>query len=284
MELLSSTTPYSSLQFQSATDDFLRAVVAGPKALEEFSQKWSALQKGFSLATAESKLTQQTISMAAVTANDISILGQSFVDLQVQASSIEASLRAESEAILSNFFGSDSKKPNSRLSKPSLQSPRHPTSTPISNALANMLPQENGRGTISMTESAQSSSDPNPLPEFIEHAYKFFVANIFNPYPTREEKQAIVDQSNTGRVTVNSLTNWFTNARRRCGWADILKRRCDGDREEMVDLAKRVFVQPDPKRPVDERVIAEFMEMKENAESMYERNTRVSSWIDELDD
>ncbi|KAF8516121.1 hypothetical protein BU17DRAFT_67546 [Hysterangium stoloniferum] len=168
------------------------------------------------------------------------------------------------------------------IAKPSLQSPRHPTSTPIASALAPILPTRNG-STMSISESARSASDPNPLPEFIEHAYKFFVANIFNPYPTRDEKQAIVDKTNNTCVTVTTITNWFTNARRRCGWADILKRRCNGNRDEMIDLAKRVFVRPDPRNPVDSRIVTEFMEMKESVESMYDRKTRTSAWIEDLD-
>ncbi|KAF8526482.1 hypothetical protein JB92DRAFT_2677545, partial [Gautieria morchelliformis] len=73
---------------------------------------------------------------------------------------------------------------------------------------------------------------------FIEHAYKFFVSHIFNPYPTREEKQAIADETNNSRVTRSTVSNWFANARRRCGWIDILKQRCNGNRDQMVDLAK----------------------------------------------
>jgi cell fate (sporulation/competence/biofilm development) regulator YlbF (YheA/YmcA/DUF963 family) len=52
----------------------------------------------------------------------------------------------------------------------------------------------------------------------------------------------------------------------------------------MVDLAKRVFVRPDARNPVDSRIVAEFMEMKERIELMYERKTRTSSWIEDLDE
>ncbi|KAF8516120.1 hypothetical protein BU17DRAFT_92955 [Hysterangium stoloniferum] len=221
--------------------------------------------------------------MLEVMTNSLEMLKIQIADMQHTASSTTSGLIAEWNEILP----SESSIPtasltSSRALKPSLQPLRYPTSTPIASALAPILPTRNG-STMSISESARSASDPNPLPEFIEHAYKFFVANIFNPYPTRDEKQAIVDKTNNTCVTVTTITNWFTNARRRCGWADILKRRCNGNRDEMIDLAKRVFVRPDPRNPVDSRIVTEFMEMKESVESMYDRKTRTSAWIEDLD-
>lgn len=206
-----------------------------------------------------------------IIAHNVATVAQAFIEVEEAKKLCTSSLQAEWEAILTRGNSPPKQGAPSRARKPFLQSPRHPTS------------KRNASNLTSITQSTSiPDSDPNPLPEFVEHAYKFFVANIFNPYPTREEKQTIVEKSNHSDITFNSISNWFINVRRRCGWTEILRQRFDGNKELMVDVAKQVFLHPNPSRPVDPEVVAEFMEFKENVESMYE-NLRVSPWIEDLE-
>ncbi|KAF8581661.1 hypothetical protein K439DRAFT_1662201 [Ramaria rubella] len=276
-------------RLSSIEGQFLDATLGGPKSLAAFVDIWSTLQKDVATGMSTSMWSADTMTLAETIATHISVLVKSFLDIEATTASRHSILLNQCQDILvkdfsnTTTFESDvSLPPSHRSPKPYLQSLRHPTS--VTSAFAQVFPSRNPSSAISITESTRSASDPNPLPEFIEHAYKFFVTNIFNPYPTREEKQAIVDKTNNSRVTMTSISNWFTNARRRCGWAEILKRRCNGNREEMVDLAKRVFVKTDTRRLVDPRVVSELMEMKQNVESMYERKTRTSAWIENLED
>ena len=272
---------------------FLNAVLEGPESLVEFSHRWSSLQKQIATKRKTACLDLKTASLARDVAASLSIMGKHLLEIEDVSSSLASQLMAEAKTVLESrdqslthdtSFCPPTSSPfqAGRTSKPSLQSIRHSTTTRVPSSLATVIPSRYPSSTASITGSPRSTSDPNPLPEFIEHAYKFFVANIFNPYPTREEKKAIVDQTNSSRVTVASISNWFTNARRRCGWAEILKRRCDGNRDEMVDLATRVFIEPDPNQPVDPQIVKEMMEMKANLESMYERKLRTSAWMNEI--
>ena len=269
-------------------ENFLRALDEGPDSLAHFASLWCDLQSDIVTARGSSAIDAETDALINLVANDVSALVECFIGIEAASSSCHSRLISEARTVLDAegppsqgskiLSSSHPSSPRYREAKPSLQPPRHPTTTPISSA-AVILPSS----TSSVTESTRSASEPNPLQEFIEHAYKFFVTNIFNPYPTREEKEAIVNKTNNSDVTLASISNWFTNVRRRCGWTDILKRRCNGNRDEMIGLATRVFVKPDPCHPVDPQIITEFMDMKKNIESMYERKTRTSAWIDELE-
>ncbi|KAF8581658.1 hypothetical protein K439DRAFT_1618870 [Ramaria rubella] len=253
--------------------EFLDATLGGPKSLAAFFNIWSTLQNDVATGLSASMWSADTMNLVETVATHIGVLVKSSLDIEATTASHHSTLLKECQDILVQDFSDttfkshmSSPRPH-RSPKPYLQSLRHPTKTPIASALAQVLPSRNPSSAISVTESTRSASDPNPLPEFIEHAYKFFVTNIFNPYPTREEKQAIVDKTNNSRVTMTSISNWFTNARRRCGWAEILKRRCNGNREEMVNLAKRVFVKTDTRRLVDPRVLFSQSETGDGANS-----------------
>ena len=288
--------PGLNAEIQSALQATLQMLLdahsEGPDSLVTFTRTWSGLRDQIDAGKASSSLDELTLSLAHSVAMQVSAISGAFLDIENATSTLHDSLSSEMEAILDKHLTSlEHSSPNdpalslpSRcLPKPSLQPNRHPTWTPITAALANIPPFGNSSGIEFVTKSTHPASDPNSMPEFIEHAYKFFVANIFNPYPTREQKEAIVRQTNHEHATIFSISNWFINARRRCGWLDILKRRCNGNRNKMVDLAKRVFVKPDPCRPVHPQVMTELMEMKEKVESMYERKTRISSWVEELE-
>ena len=274
---------------------FLEAIEKGSDALSSFVTTWSTIQNDIMKAKEQSTLEQETITLANNVATNIAVLGQGFLDFETSSVGFYSCLVSESRVLMDAELQARRRKSNcssstspvsllySRVAKPSLQAPRHPTTTPVISTLPTILPSRHP-STGSLTGSSSSASDPNPLPEFIEHAYKFFVVNIFNPYPTREEKEAIVNQTTDRHVTLSSISNWFTNARRRCGWAQILKRRCDGNRDQMVDLATRVFIEPDPNHPVDPQIVKEMMEMKESLESMYEGKIRTSVWMNEIEE
>ena len=276
-------------------ENFLRALDEGPDSLARFASLWCDLQSDIVAARGSSALDAETDTLINLVANDVSALVECFIGIEAASSSCHSRLISEACTVLDAegppsasqggkiSSSSHPSPPRYREVKPSLQPPRHPTTTPISSAFAAIFPSRNSSGTGSVIESTSSAYEPNSPPEFIEYAYKFFVTNIFNPYPTRQEKESIVDKTNNSSVTLTSISNWFTNARRRCGWTDILKRRCDGNRDEMIGLATRVFVKPDPGHPVDPQIISEFMDMKKNIESMYERRTRTSAWIGELE-
>ncbi|SPO20255.1 related to homeodomain transcription factor bE2 [Ustilago trichophora] len=81
------------------------------------------------------------------------------------------------------------------------------------------------------------------LPSY--HMRKHFLATLDDPYPTQDDKEALVSITNeTASVTgskylnVHQLTLWFINARRRSGWSQILRKFARDDRQRMKLLVQ----------------------------------------------
>nr|DBA11481.1 TPA_inf: bE [Pseudozyma hubeiensis] len=86
------------------------------------------------------------------------------------------------------------------------------------------------------------------LPSY--HMRKHFLNTLDHPYPTQEEKEALVRITNESTASdesystsrpplgVHQLTLWFINARRRSGWSHILKRFAREDRSRMKRLVQ----------------------------------------------
>ena len=71
----------------------------------------------------------------------------------------------------------------------------------------------------------------------------WFLRNLGHPFPTREDKQAILAGSNarirdrTTRLRYNQVVLWFINTRRRCGWTSFLRKYANGNKDTMADIA-----------------------------------------------
>lgn len=75
---------------------------------------------------------------------------------------------------------------------------------------------------------------------------QWFLANLDSPYPTSEEKDNLTIDTNETLLrastphdklfSVEQLTLWFINARRRSGWTAIYKKFARGDRDRMAAL------------------------------------------------
>nr|DBA11483.1 TPA_inf: bE [Pseudozyma hubeiensis] len=103
---------------------------------------------------------------------------------------------------------------------------------------------------LQATEKVQS--DPQDISENLPSYYmrKHFLETLYSPYPTQEEKEALVritnessakdDPCSTSRppLGVHQLTLWFINARRRSGWSHILKKFAREDRSRMKRLVR----------------------------------------------
>ena len=92
-------------------------------------------------------------------------------------------------------------------------------------------------------ESQPSDDLSETLPAY--HMRKHFLATLDDPYPSQDEKEALVriinesvgctDTAPSGRdyFQPNQLTLWFINARRRSGWSSILRKFARNDRNRM---------------------------------------------------
>jgi C-terminal domain of homeodomain 1/Homeobox KN domain len=118
-----------------------------------------------------------------------------------------------------------------------------------------------------------------PCPPYIASAYKWLRHNIHKPYPTVEEIQSICANSDTSEKRIR---HWFISARRRMGWSKIAKEHFHSDREDMADAAYRALVEPDPKRPIEAKLMFEFVKMEVVAEGMYSSAFKPSQFAGSL--
>jgi hypothetical protein len=119
--------------------------------------------------------------------------------------------------------------------------------------------------------SSVSASTPSHIPPYIPPAYEWLLKNLHDPYPSNKVRQSICAQTST---SLKQVTSWFLSIRRRIGWTALARKHFANNRSETLDAAYRALVQDDPKRPLDSKIISEFMELRVVAESLYSDKLR----------
>ena len=76
------------------------------------------------------------------------------------------------------------------------------------------------------------------MPPYIRPAYTWLLSNLHNPYPSRETKAAIAEESGS---SPKDIDNWFINVRRRVGWNKLRAKYFENKRSLIVDAATRFF-------------------------------------------
>ena len=78
------------------------------------------------------------------------------------------------------------------------------------------------------------------MPPYIRPAYTWLLNNLHNPYPSKETKTTIAEESGSSPKDVD---NWFINVRRRIGWNKLRSKHFENKRSLIVDAATRFFKQ-----------------------------------------
>ena len=76
------------------------------------------------------------------------------------------------------------------------------------------------------------------LPPYIRPAYTWLLSNLHNPYPSKETKATIAEESGS---SPKDIGNWFINVRRRIGWNKLRSKRFENKRSLIVDAATCFF-------------------------------------------
>ena len=126
--------------------------------------------------------------------------------------------------------------------------------------------------------SAKAADASTTLPPYIRPAYTWLLSNLHNPYPSKETKATITEESGS---STKDIDNWFINVRRRIGWNKLRSKHFENKRSLIVDAATRFFkeVPPalhsstaptsaiDPKTNYD----SEFISIENTARDLYPR-------------
>nr|ANB43490.1 b mating type protein [Ustilago esculenta]QBH70115.1 homeodomain transcription factor bE1 [Ustilago esculenta] len=130
--------------------------------------------------------------------------------------------------------------------------------TVVSEALVQLEAQSKNIADDSAKEVFQllrsDTEGENPLSESLPsyHMRKHFLATLDDPYPSQDDKEALVEVTNESaarsdnkQLNVHQLTLWFINARRRSGWSHILRKFACNDRNRMRLLIQTKLVSSD---------------------------------------
>ncbi|KAJ7897031.1 hypothetical protein B0H14DRAFT_2557713 [Mycena olivaceomarginata] len=199
------------------------------RQLQLFSLKWAQLDIDFKGASRAELLDDSTTALAHTVASDISILSHSLISRECASTEVSADLTKDVEDLFANLDLNDS------ASHPSLSIPHG------------------------------SRSDPS-LPPYIEPAYKWLLKHLHNPYPKKEVKERIADETGS---SIERISDWFVDVRRRMGWNALLREEFGRKRVDLIDAATRFYLHPNRKYPLSPDIHGKFVQMEAFAQDMY---------------
>ncbi|KAG6894456.1 hypothetical protein C0992_006021 [Termitomyces sp. T32_za158] len=134
-----------------------------------------------------------------------------------------------------------------------------------------------------LDKTSKSASRPASKlhhPAYIVPAYQWLLANIHNPYPSKEVRTQIARKA---KSDIKSVEAWFVDARGRIGWNALRKTYFGNKRAEIVDAATRFFVKLDDKRPLGTTIEFEFAQMEISAKNLYSDRFVETTLVTKLD-
>ncbi|KAJ7925966.1 C-terminal domain of homeodomain 1-domain-containing protein [Mycena leptocephala] len=202
-----------------------------------FAQKWAELDVDVKAALNTNNLDQDTINLAHNVASKVAIFADVFLALGRDSENISTALVNQLETVFDD-----------------LTIDGHIVDTP---SPGHIFPPS--------TSNVTTRTDPS-LPPYIEPAYKWLLKHLHNPYPKKEIKERIADETGS---SMERISDWFVDVRRRMGWTRLLREEFGRKRVDLIDAATRYYVHPNRKYPLPTDIHGRFVEMEAFAREMY---------------
>ncbi|KAJ7161395.1 C-terminal domain of homeodomain 1-domain-containing protein [Mycena crocata] len=215
--------------------DFLDVVSTNnPDVIASFEHNWRSLHADVQNALSDGTLPDETIKLAHGIASSVTIFADLFLSFRTESETISTEIETIFEGL------------NIISSEPSAST---------------------NQGSPMPQVSSVPITRPDPsLPSYIEPAYKWLLKHLHNPYPKKEVKQKIADESGS---SIERISDWFVDVRRRMGWTLMLREEFGRKRIDMVDAAHRFFISPHPTHPLPPNLHGKFMQIEAFAREMY---------------
>ncbi|KAJ7110030.1 C-terminal domain of homeodomain 1-domain-containing protein [Mycena epipterygia] len=199
------------------------------EAAVAFSQRWSQLHADVEAALHTNSLDDETSALAHSIGSKISISADLFLSFRT----ISGNVTDQLERMFDDRLNLDA------------PAPPHPNAP-------DLVP------TITRPDAS--------LPSYIEPAYRWLLKHLHNPYPSKDVKQKFADETGS---TVERISDWFVDVRRRMGWTLLLREEFGRKRNDMIDAARRFYISPDRRYPLSPDIHGRFVEMEAYAHEMY---------------
>ncbi|KAJ3567987.1 hypothetical protein NP233_g6005 [Leucocoprinus birnbaumii] len=117
----------------------------------------------------------------------------------------------------------------------------------------------------SSARSCHEDTPVNSAAPYIKHSYAWLMKHLHNPYPSKETREIIAQESG---CDPRHVENWFIDVRKRIGWGAIRKQYFANKRSRTVDAAT-AFLKTSSQSTLPDAICGEFAKMVSRAEEMY---------------
>lgn len=231
-------------------DDFFSSLEGGTMALKNFDNAWCSFSKV--VHSCGDRLQAETLALVHAFSSIVESMALSFLELQTSSDDICYQFSADISNILNNSLGKLTLDDREMSNKGEFVLESIPSFLTCSPPLSSAAPHNS----------------------YIKPSYEWLLANLHDPYPSKDIRAAISLQSGYSRKEIDG---WFIDARRRMGWNSLRKSRYQNRRVDIVDASTRFFLRPDPKRPLDPTAELEFAEIEVRAKDLYSEKFMESS-------
>jgi hypothetical protein len=214
--------------------EFLRVLSAdNHEAAVALSLKWAQLITDLRTASTGGFLDNDTVTLAHTTASQIAILSDFVISRESASAEIATELTRDFDDVEKSLANLDLNDSTSEDTLPSIPHGSRPESS---------------------------------LPPYIEPAYKWLLKHLHNPYPKKEVKEKIADETGS---SIERISDWFVDVRRRMGWNALLREEFGRKRVDLIDAATRFYLHPNRKYPLSPDIHGKFVQMEAFAQDMY---------------
>ncbi|KAK0246293.1 hypothetical protein EDD85DRAFT_944688 [Armillaria nabsnona] len=202
----------------------------GPEtsSLDDFNAQWQHLQSDIAHNQKSGLLSTPTADLAYSVAKTVDIVCNAMLNIHLETKNILLESEKEFEAALTETAPPP---PPTRVIKKrahSSTSPEPPTSRKRTKRTVS------AESAPSSSSSSSRSSSPAPKRDYTP-LYTWLSNNLHNPYPPASVRSDLCRESGGADVE-----RWFTTARRRIGWTELVK-RVPGGRQRVVSAAKHYW-------------------------------------------
>ncbi len=215
----------------SSVDNLITAHSTSESALDQFNNDWALLQGDLQRSRDSGTVTTETTDLAFQVSKMVETVCKTLIDLHVHTTDIINNTEKELERALAEDKETTPLPPPTRVIKKrahSSTSPEPPTSRKRTKRTVS------AESASSSSSSSSRSSSPAPKRDYTP-LYTWLSNNLHNPYPPAFIRSGLCRESGGADVE-----RWFTTARRRIGWTELVK-RVPGGRQRVVSAAKHYW-------------------------------------------
>ncbi|KAK0456018.1 hypothetical protein EV421DRAFT_20383 [Armillaria borealis] len=218
----------------SVVDELLTAHRTSDLALGEFNNNWACLQADLIEKQQSGALTASDTDLAYSVAKTVDIVCSAMMNLHIEATNVITESDKKMGILLDTLSLDNTTKERPPLTRIIKKRTHSSTSPEPLTSRKRTKRTASAESASSSSSSSSRSSSPAPKRDYTP-LYTWLSNNLYNPYLPASVRSDLCRESGGADVE-----RWFTTARRRIGWTELVK-RVPGGRERVVRAAKHYW-------------------------------------------